>query len=215
MYRWNLLYECDTMNVQKGLGFCLRLSFTLYCHGLPVSKEEKKNIKAIQISYIQAMWVFCDLWIHDSPNISLDVQQGSPRGGLFKERHAVFITSQMCHIKTKSFGHLIEIQTSFSNERPLHWRHMWPSVHPLPSSPQLPDASFYCQTPACLILTSPRVILSNYSKINVLVSKWKAGSILFTWQKKVQLFYLIIWTQIFALKCLTRQQIWFVLEEII
>lgn len=32
MYRWDL-YECDTMNVQKGLGFCLRFSFSLYCHG--------------------------------------------------------------------------------------------------------------------------------------------------------------------------------------
>lgn len=63
MYRWDLLYECAIMNVQKGLRFCLRLSFTLYCHGLPVPKE-KKNIKAIQISYIKAMWVFIwFLWL--------------------------------------------------------------------------------------------------------------------------------------------------------
>lgn len=43
MYRWDLLYECATMDVQKGLRFCLRLSFTLYCHGLPVPKEKKKH----------------------------------------------------------------------------------------------------------------------------------------------------------------------------
>jgi len=42
MYKWDLLYECATLDVQKGLRFCLRLSFTLYCHGLPVPKEKKK-----------------------------------------------------------------------------------------------------------------------------------------------------------------------------
>lgn len=40
MYRWDL-YECANTDVQKGLRYCLRLSFTLYCHGLPVPKEKK------------------------------------------------------------------------------------------------------------------------------------------------------------------------------
>lgn len=40
--------------VQKGLRYCLRLSFTLYCHGF---LQRKKNIKAIQISYTQAVRV--------------------------------------------------------------------------------------------------------------------------------------------------------------
>lgn len=62
MYKWDLLYECATLDVQKGLRFCLRLSFTLYCHGLPVPKEKKKYIKAIQISYSKlsgCSFVFC------------------------------------------------------------------------------------------------------------------------------------------------------------
>lgn len=47
-----MLYECSTMDVQKGLRFCLRLSFTLCCHGLPVPKE-KNEIKTLkQYRYI-------------------------------------------------------------------------------------------------------------------------------------------------------------------
>lgn len=62
-YRWDL-YECDTMDVQKGLGFCLRLSLTLYCHGLPVPKEKKKTLKqykSVTSKLCGCSFGFCDL----------------------------------------------------------------------------------------------------------------------------------------------------------
>lgn len=62
MYKWDLLYECATLDVQKGLRFCLRLSFTLYCHGLPVPKEKKKNTlkqyKSVTVSYLGVLLFF-------------------------------------------------------------------------------------------------------------------------------------------------------------
>lgn len=66
-----MFYECVAKDVQKGLRFYLLLSFTLYCHGLP---GEKKDIKAIQISYIEAclraflhflhIYFFLDICLH-------------------------------------------------------------------------------------------------------------------------------------------------------
>lgn len=51
--------ECTIRDVQKGLRFCLRLSFYVILSWLTCSWGEKKNIKAIQVSYINFCGSFC------------------------------------------------------------------------------------------------------------------------------------------------------------
>lgn len=57
-------YECATTDVQKGLRYCLRLSFTLYCHGLPVPKEKKtlKQYKSVKLKLYGCSFDFCWVW---------------------------------------------------------------------------------------------------------------------------------------------------------